>query len=202
VTEGIGAQVVAAHAPANDLNAARAAVIDLTPPAGSVPADPSERAARNMTPAAEAALDTATRLAGVGPVGSHHLLLAALADPGSVVARSLASLDLDVDKLRAKLQSADVTGSTDEPPQEAGRRQLSIRVSDDRLCIETAEPTLVELARAALEALGDQARPSGELPTDHPVTVSLGSVWQSLRDSLDDIRSRAAAQVDEPGSAA
>ncbi len=202
VTEGIGAQVVAAHAPGNDLNTVRAAVIDLLPPVGSAPAEPSEHATKDMTPAAEAALDAAARLAGAAPLGSHHLLLGALADPDSIVSRSLASLDLDVDDLRAKLQSADVTGSTDEPPEEAGRRQMQIRVTHDRLSLETAEPTLVDLARAALDALGDEARFSGELPTDHPVTVSLGTVWQSLRDSLDNIRRRATAQAEEPGSAA
>jgi ATP-dependent Clp protease ATP-binding subunit ClpA len=206
VTDGFGAQVVAAHAPGNDLNAVRAAVIDLLPAVGSGPATPSERTAKNMTPAAEAALDAATHLAGEAPLGSHHLLLGALADPDSVVSRSLASLDLDVDELRTKLQSADVTGSTDESPEEAGRRHLQIRVTDDRLSIETAELTLVDLARAALDALGDDARSSGELPTDLPVTASLGTVWRSLRDSLDDIRRRAAeptdAPADEPGSAA
>ena len=202
VSEGIGAQVVAAHAPGNDLNAVRAAVIDLLPRVGSGPAGPPEPATKNMTPAADAALDAAARLAGAAPLGSHHLLLGALADPDSVVSRSLASLELDVDDLRATLQSADVTGSTDELPEEAGRRQLQIRVTDDRLSIETVEPTLVDLARAALDALGDEARSSGELPTDRPVTVSLGTVWQSLRASLDDIRRRAAAQAEEPGSAA
>jgi hypothetical protein len=202
VTEGIGAQVVASHAPGKDLNAVRAAVIDLLPPMGSGPAGPSERAGKDMTPAAETALDTAARLAGAAPLGSHHLLLGALADPDSVVSRSLVSLDLDLDDLRAKLQSADVAGSTDEPPEEAGRRQLQIRVTNDRLSIETVEPTLVDLARAALDALGDEARSSGQLPSDRPVTASLGTVWQSLRDSLDDIRRRAAAQAEEPGSAA
>jgi ATP-dependent Clp protease ATP-binding subunit ClpA len=200
VTEGVGAQVVAAQAPGNDLNAVRAAVIDLLPRVGSAPAGPSERAAKDMTPAAEAALEAAAGLAGAAPLGSHHLLLGALADPDSVVSRSLASLELDIDDVRATLQSADVTGSTDELPEEAGRRQLQIRVTDDRLSIETVEPTLVDLARAALEALGDEARASGELPTDRPVTASLGTVWQSLRDSLDDIRRRAAGQVEEPGS--
>jgi ATP-dependent Clp protease ATP-binding subunit ClpA len=202
VTEGIGAQIVAAHAPGKDLNAVRAAVIDLLPPVGSVPTEASGHAAKDMTPAAEATLDAAARLAGSAPLGSHHLLLGALADPDSAVSRSLASLDVDVDELRAKLQSADVTGSSDEPPEEAGRRQLHIHVADDRLSIETVEPTLVDLARAALDALGDEARSSGALPTDHPVTVSLGTVWRSLRDSLDDIRRRAAEHTEEPGSAA
>jgi ATP-dependent Clp protease ATP-binding subunit ClpA len=202
VTEGIGAQVVAAHSPGNDLNAVRAAVIDLLPPVGSAPAGPSERATKDMTPAAEAALDTAGRLAGAAPLGSHHLLMGALADPDSTVSRLLASLELDVDELRTKLQSVDVTGSTDEPPEEAGRRQLQIRVTGDRLSIETVEPTLVDLARAALDVLGDEARSSGQLPTDRAVTVSLGTVWKALRDSLDDIRRRATAQAEEPGSAA
>jgi ATP-dependent Clp protease ATP-binding subunit ClpC len=202
VTEGVGAQVVAAHAPGKDLNAVRAAVIDLIPPMGSEPARPSERGGKDMTPAAEAALDAAAGFAGAAPLGSHHLLLGALSDPDSVVSRLLTSLELDLDDLRTTLQSADVTGSTDEPPEEAGRRQLQIRVTDDRLSVETVEPTMVSLARAALDALGDEARSSGELPTDRPVTASLGTVWQSLRDSLDDIRRRAAAQAEDPGSAA
>jgi ATP-dependent Clp protease ATP-binding subunit ClpC len=212
VTDGVGAQVVAAHVPNGDLAAVRVAVIDLLPTSGEGTGGVDPRATHlriaagegnlTMSPAAETALNEATKLAGANAVGSHHLLLAALADDNNMVSRTIAGLGLDVDQLRAQLQTADVTGSSDEPPEDAGRRQLRIHVTDNVLSIETAEPALVDLARAALDALGDEAATSGELPTDRPVSVSLNTVWRSLRDSLDDIRRRAATLAEPPSSAA
>src|ERR1700722_19362801 len=66
------------------------------------------------TPAAEAALQQAARLAGPLPVGSHHLLLAALADGNSAASAALASLGVALHELREKQRSASVTRPTDE----------------------------------------------------------------------------------------
>ena len=68
------------------------------------------------TPAVEAALQQAARLAGTLPVGSHHLLLAALDDSNSAASWALASLGVDIDELREKLRAAQVAGTTDEQP--------------------------------------------------------------------------------------
>ena len=72
-------------------------------------------------PAADTSLSEAARLAGSQPVGSHHLLLAALGDPDTAAARALSALGVDLDQAREALRHADVTGTSDEQPEEAGR---------------------------------------------------------------------------------
>ncbi len=124
--EGVGAQVLKEHA---DLMAVRMAVLDLVPAgpaqargrrwlrrlvtAGSgepgeagKPGEPGETTELRTTPAADTSLDEAARLAGPNPVGSHHLLLAALADPDAAAARVLASLGVDLDQAREALRDA------------------------------------------------------------------------------------------------
>jgi ATP-dependent Clp protease ATP-binding subunit ClpA len=105
------------------------------------------------TPAVEAALQQAARLAGPLPVGSHHLLLAALDDANSAASWALASLGVDLDELRAKLQTARLAGTTDEQPEQAGRRQMSINVSDEMLTIVLTDPVIVEAGKEALRTL-------------------------------------------------
>ena len=78
------------------------------------------------TPAADAGLAEAARLAGDQPVGSHHLLAAALADPDSAAARTLTALGVNLDEAREALRNATVTGTSDEQPEErAGATWLS-----------------------------------------------------------------------------
>ena len=133
---GVGAQIVKQH---SDLAAIRMAVLDLlstaptdvtrgrrwlrrrvasaADPAES--AEPGEPAELRTTPAADTSLSEAARLAGSHPVGSHHLLLAALGDPDTAAARALAALGVDLDQAREALRNADVTGTSDEQPEEA-----------------------------------------------------------------------------------
>ncbi len=114
-----------------------------------------ERPSRG-TPAVEAALEHAARLAGPLPVGSHHLLLAALDDTNSAASWALASLGVDMDELRARLRAARLAGTTDEQPEQAGRRQMAINVSDEMLTIVLTDPVIVEAGKEALRTL--QAR--------------------------------------------
>jgi ATP-dependent Clp protease ATP-binding subunit ClpC len=213
--EGVAAQVLKQHA---DLTAIRAAVLDLLPAAAaeaararrwlrrSTAADPGEAGAEakqtvmNTTPAADTTLSEAARLAGSRPVGSHHLLLAALADPDTAAARALAALGVDLDQAKQTLRSVDVTGTSDEPPEEAGRRQMVIQVTGERLTVEATDPVLTEAGRAALQALGDQASPPGTIPGDLPACASLSTAWQALYDSLRSIQRRAALPADAPGA--
>jgi Clp amino terminal domain, pathogenicity island component len=109
------------------------------------------------TPAAEAALQQAARLAGPLPVGSHHLLLAALADGNSAASAALTSLGVDLDELREKLRSASVTGTSDEQPEQAGRRQMAIQVTDEILTIVLTDPVIVEAGKEALRAVNARA---------------------------------------------
>jgi ATP-dependent Clp protease ATP-binding subunit ClpA len=212
--EGIAAQILRQHA---DLLAIRTAVLDLVPTGSaeaggrgrrwlrrrvaaspSEPGAPAEQAVLNATPAADTTLSEAARLAGAQPVGSHHLLLAALADPDTAAARALSALGVDLDQAREVLRSADVTGTSDELPEEAGRRRMLIQVSGERLSIEAADPAIIEAGQAALRALGDQASPPGTIRGDLPASASLSTVWQALHDSLQAIQRHAAPPAGAP----
>jgi ATP-dependent Clp protease ATP-binding subunit ClpA len=224
--DGVAAKILESHAPS--LSDVRAAVIDLLPPAttaqsrrwlrrlasqrtASVTLQPGQPRELRTTPAADTSLAEAARLAGQSPVGSHHILLASLTDADSAAARALAGLGVDLDRVREALRSADVTGSTDELPEEAGRRQMLVTVKGDRLTVDAADPVIVALGRAALEALAapataERARSAGErkpdaegiIRGDDPLGASLSLVWQALHDSLEDIRGRAAASGGAP----
>jgi ATP-dependent Clp protease ATP-binding subunit ClpA len=214
--DGAGAQVLKQHSA--DLMPIRMAVLDLlsTVPAeatrgrrwlrrrsaadpGEAP-EPAEAAELRTTPAADTSLSEAARLAGSQPVGSHHLLLAALGDPDTAAARALAALGVDLDHAREALRNADVTGTSDEQPEEAGRRQMLIRVTDNRLTIEATDPVIVDLGRGALHALGEKASPPGTIRGDLPASASLARVWQALHDSLGAIQRRATSPAEPPAS--
>ncbi len=208
--EGLAAQILYEHA--GDLTAVRQAVLDLIPAAeasqgrrwlrrrsepllGAGPEESGEQdepSGMPTTPAGDASLAEAARLAGGGPVGSHHLLLAALADPDSAAAKTLTALGVDLDQAREALRNAEVAGTSDEPLEEGGRRHMTVRVSDGGLVLEVTDPALQALAQAAVEALGDRAPEPGTIAGDLPVSASLAQVWLALRDSLEDIRQRAA----------
>src|SRR5512146_2517320 len=155
--EGVGVKVLRRHA---ELPAIRTAVLNLLPPAApesapmrrwrrarvsgmaDIAAQVAQRTGQtaeqgmNATPAADATLTEAARLAGAQPVGSHHLLLAALADPESAAARALTLLGVNLGHAREALRDIDVTGTSDELPEEAGRRRMVIHVTGDRLTLE------------------------------------------------------------------
>ena len=109
-----------------------------------------------------------------------------VADPDSVAARTLVGLGVDLDQAREALRQADVTGTSDEQPEEAGRRQMRIRVTDNQLTIEANDPAILDVGRAAVEALGDQADPPGTIRGDLAASASLSEVWLPLESSLED----------------
>ena len=147
--------------------------------------------ALRVTPAGEITLTEATRLAGEQPVGSHHLLLAALADSDSAAARALTNLGVDLDQAKEALRAADVAGTTDEQPEQAGRRQMTVHIADGKVTVEATDPLIVVTAQAALRALGEQAVASGEIRGDQPAGALLAPVWQALRESLAAIQQNA-----------
>jgi ATP-dependent Clp protease ATP-binding subunit ClpA len=204
--EGVGAQIMKQHSA--DLATIRTAVLDLLStyqPAGArrtrwlrrgslepglEPVKPGKSTELRTTPAADSSLSEAARLAGTRPVGSHHLLLAALGDPDTAAAKALAALGVDLAQAREALRTADVTGTSDEPPEEAGGRQMVIHVTAEKLTVEATDPLIVEAGRAALRALGDEAEASGTIRGDQPATESLAKVWQAVQDSLGIIQRR------------
>ena len=206
---GVAAQIMRDH---GDLLAIRMAVLDVLPAGQQAPGrrwrrarglvsspgaeagearEPEEQTELHTSPAADISLNEAARLAGSGPVGSHHLLLAALADPETAAARALAALGVDLDGAREALRNADVTGTSDEPEEEAGRRQMLIRVTEDRLTIEATDAVLVKLGRAAATALASQAREPDTISGDLAAAASLSRVWLAIRDGLEAVRQRA-----------
>jgi ATP-dependent Clp protease ATP-binding subunit ClpA len=118
---------------------------------------PGAESATPGTPAVEAALQQAARLAGPLPVGSHHLLLAALEDANSAASSALASLGVDLDELRGKLRDVRIAGTSDEQPEQAGRRQMAIQVTDEILTIVVTDPVIVEAGKEALRAVSARA---------------------------------------------
>jgi ATP-dependent Clp protease ATP-binding subunit ClpC len=118
---------------------------------------PGAEPATRGTPAVEAALQQAARLAGPLPVGSHHLLLAALEDVNSAASSALASLGVDIDELRERLRAAKVKGTSDEQPEQAGRRQMAIEVSDEMLHVVLTDPVIVAAGKEALRAVNARA---------------------------------------------
>jgi ATP-dependent Clp protease ATP-binding subunit ClpA len=237
--KGVAAQIMREH---GDLLAIRAAVLDRVPAGdeedkdrlagtfgalsrrvrlrlGSAREDEAAEGPNvHATPATDATLVEAARLAGEAPVGSHHLLLAALADPDSAAARTLASLGVDLDQARELLRTADVTGTSDEPPEQAGRRQMSIQVTAETLTIVVVDPVLVAAGEAALAAVNERAASAGEddaapegagtsatttvIRGDHPAAASLADVWLELRDSLTKIADSAPPSSSPSSSAA
>jgi ATP-dependent Clp protease ATP-binding subunit ClpA len=198
--DGVGARVLRQHA---DLLAIRVALLDQLKAGGiettqsrrwlrrrsatgetGEAGGPAEDSTLSATPAADTTLGEAARLAGSRPVGSHHLLLAALSDSQSAAARALSGLGIDLDQARSALLDVDVAGTSDEPPEEAGRRQMTINVTGDRLTLEATDPVLVQAGQAALRAMTGSPDQSGVIPGDHPATESLTSVWQALQSSL------------------
>jgi ATP-dependent Clp protease ATP-binding subunit ClpA len=148
--------------------------------------------ALRVTPAGEITLTEATRLAGEQPVGSHHLLLAALADSESAAARALKNLGVDLDQAKDALRTAEVAGTTDEQPEQAGRRHMTVHVAEDKVTIEATDPLILLTAQAALRALGDEVVAAGEIRGDQPAGAPLAPVWQALRESLATIQQNAA----------
>jgi ATP-dependent Clp protease ATP-binding subunit ClpA len=213
---GVAAQILTEHA--GDLLAVRQAVLDLLPAAealhgrrwlrrrteapsgaGAQESDePGEPTGMPTTPAGDASLAEAARLAGNEPVGSHHLLLAALADPDSAAAKTLTALGVNLDQARAALRKAEVAGTSDEQLEERGRRHMIIRVTSESLTIEATDPAILALARAAIETLGSQAQEAGVIRGDQPGRAGLGQVWLALRDSLEEIRQRGGAAGGQP----
>jgi ATP-dependent Clp protease ATP-binding subunit ClpA len=225
--DGVAAQVLREHA---DLLKFRTAVLDMLPAPSTLesaqrrrwlrrrtalavrPGDASalsepehgSESGLTATPAADATLSMAARLAGADPVGSHHLLLATLTDADSAAARVLASLGVDLNQAKDALRDADVAGTSDEQPEDAGKRQMVVQVTGELVTIVAADPVLVQSANEALQALGDEATPGGTIrgaDLQGAPSASLAKAWQALHDTFSAIASRERAESgteDEP----
>jgi len=177
--EGVAVQIMRSHA---DLLALRAATLDRVPvgeadeaglPVGALRRrvrarhwGPRDGGDVGATPATDATLAEAARLAGGSPVGSHHLLLAVLADESTAAASALIALGVDLGQAREALRRADVTGTSDEQPEDTGCREMTGLESGDLTEIEEVDSASGKATRDALRAIEDIAGPP---PTrDHP----------------------------------
>jgi hypothetical protein len=59
---------------------------------------------------------------------------------------------------------------------------------------------IVDLGRAALDALGEKDGPPDTIRGDLPESASLANVWQTLHDSLEAIQRRATVTAEPPAS--
>ncbi|HEY5202135.1 MAG TPA: Clp protease N-terminal domain-containing protein [Acidothermaceae bacterium] len=196
--EGLGARLLTESGV--DLLSLRMRVLDLVPPAAAPESRrrPFWARSRHVVPliadavdvrtttATDTSLDEARRLAGDGAVGSHHLLLATLSDSTSAAAKALGSLGIDLDQARAALREVDVAGTTDELPEEAGRRQLVMRVTGSTLVMETPDPTLVAAAQAILVSSGGH-----EIRGDDARSRGFAEIWRAWQASLQATAERA-----------
>jgi ATP-dependent Clp protease ATP-binding subunit ClpA len=196
--EGLGARLLTESG--IDLLSLRLRVLDLVPAAAAetrrrpfwarsrhdVPARGEAGDVLRTTTATDTSLDEARRLAGDGAVGSHHLLLATLSDSTSAAAKALGSLGIDLDQARSALREVDVAGTTDELPEEAGRRQLVMRVTGSALVMETTDPTLLVQAQAILASSGGH-----EIRGDDARSRGFAEIWRAWQASLQATAERA-----------
>jgi ATP-dependent Clp protease ATP-binding subunit ClpC len=136
-----------------DLAAARQHVIAILGPvrSGRSPGTrPFVDAPRALaTPAALKVAIEARRLARGARVGSQHYLLGLLAEEQSLAAKVLTALGVTRESVEQKLAELDTTGTSDESPEEAGARRMSLRVEADRLVLEVDDPDQAAKLRQA-----------------------------------------------------
>jgi ATP-dependent Clp protease ATP-binding subunit ClpA len=187
--QGVAAQVLAQLG--LELSRVRQEVIELlsghTPPVAELPRTPPPA----DTPAAARAKDQARRLAGEGPVGTHHVLTAILGDRESLGAKALAAVGVTAEVLEAELARLTPADTSDELPEEAGARRIRIEIVDDGVAVVLEDAA--QRDRLAT-ALGDG---SMVLRADHAAAASFPGLWQALTTHLDDVAGRLDRQAAE-----
>ncbi len=157
--EGLAAQVLVDLGA--DLSVARQNVIRMIGPAVARPGmrrypdvarglSPAQGAARALaTPAANMVAGQARRLAQGARVGSQHYLLGLLGEERSLAAKVLTSLGVTREAVEAKLEEIDAAGTSDEAPEDAGARRMSLRIEAERLVLTVDDPEQAAKLRPA-----------------------------------------------------
>jgi ATP-dependent Clp protease ATP-binding subunit ClpA len=112
--------------------------------------EPRARRPRPATLAAAAVGVEARGLAGSGAVGSHHYLLALLAQEDSLAAKALAALGVTREAVEQQLSELDPVGTSDETPEEAGSRRISLRLEGQLITLEVDDPDLAASIEKAI----------------------------------------------------
>jgi ATP-dependent Clp protease ATP-binding subunit ClpA len=189
--DGVGAQVLMTLGA--DLSAVRQAVVQQlgglaggrrgmrfeTPPAMGT----------RVTPAAAKAEVEARRLAAGGPVGSHHLLLAMLAQHDSMAAKALEQLGVTAETLQQRLAEIEPAGTSDETPEQAGARRVALRVEGKLVMLEIDD---AELAASLEQAMA--GRTARVIKGTDPEAEGAGfpNLWSAVARSIEDMTRRVA----------
>jgi hypothetical protein len=152
-----------------------------------VPAPPGQ------TPAVAKAERFARVAAGSGPVRSHDLLLGLLGDDDSLAAKVLESLGVSLEAVKERVGEISIAGSSDELPEEAGGRRVTVRVSDGRVFVEVDDADVADLLTQAIAGATGESGGDVVLTGEDPA-ADFALLWRSLRlTAVDILRRRAAA---------
>jgi ATP-dependent Clp protease ATP-binding subunit ClpA len=132
------------------------------------------------TPAVERAQAFARGVAHGGPVRSHDLLLGLLGDENSLAARVLASLGVSLDAVRERLGQVDVAGTSDELPEEAGGRHVTVRVADGHVHIDIDDADVADLLAQAITGATGQSGDEVMMRGDDP-SADFAGIWTAVR---------------------
>jgi ATP-dependent Clp protease ATP-binding subunit ClpA len=196
--EGVAAQVLVAMGA--DLAVVRQAVIQrlsMLPrsrgvsgggwaPAESAPTGGWARL-QARTPAALRVDVAARRLAEGMAVGTHHILVGLFEQPDSLAARVLASLHIDRSAVEQMVAKLGIKDTSDELPEVAGGRRVTLGVVEGRVVVEVDDPDLAELVRRGLAGAGDEA---SSLSGDDHDAASFSSVWTAVKAAAEDVARR------------
>ncbi len=139
------------------------------------------------TPAMARSRFEARRLAAGRALGSHHQLLALLADEDSLAAKALAGLGVTRGAVEEQLSHLDPAGTSDETPEEAGARRIGLRVEGRLLTLEIDDPQLAELLEKAM--VGRKVR---IIRGTDPEAEAAGfpNLWSAVSRTVDDLTKR------------
>lgn len=139
------------------------------------------------TPAAAKAGVEARRLAGTGPVGSHHYLLALLQQNDSIAAKALEGLGVTAESLQQRVAEIEPAGTSDETPEQAGARRVGLRVEGKLIMLEIDDPELAESLEKAMA--GRKVR---IIRGSDPEAEEAGfpNVWSAVSRTVEDLTRR------------
>jgi ATP-dependent Clp protease ATP-binding subunit ClpA len=109
----------------------------------------------NLGATLPAVRQSVVELLGTSPTGStfamggasHEVVAAALRDSDSAAARALSAAGVDVAALIEALDAASVEGTSDERPEQRGRRQLTLHFDGETVALTATDDTIVAAAR-------------------------------------------------------
>src|SRR5437764_3402006 len=186
--DGVAARIIADHV--DDMRSVRAAVLAMI--SSKMEDEPAAGRRQKTTTAAEEVVTTAEALAGGAPIGSHHLLEALARAEGSMAARALQALGVDVDELAAKIDELDPEGTTDATPAESAARKMELRLDGDEVHLIFRDADVVELTKKVTEAVGGPVRGTG------PVAGAFVPLWTATNELLRKFLEFVTEPEDEP----